>query len=276
MVVEQPDGTLKCSPFYGAAQHGMPPRTVPAVDECGPYTQQPVPRWLQQQPVAPQRSVQALARPRRLHSPRVRLTGARGHHTACFAVRFGKYTPMRAKDKVVRISVNGEWRLLPTGTGHRWLAAAPGMIWACMFSCTLRPAMGIDDFAHRSRAPRTPQARRRPSACTWGLTARPTLRPRRQRLSAVRGHPHRQPSPIPAASIAWALLPHVPHEPALVGAAPAGCATAPLSMPRAQAQGPRQCAAPCIAKLPPTNLCPAVRDESSDQTPATRTTCCQA
>ena len=83
MVVEQPDGTLKCSPFYG--KFTPTPQLLPALPQTW---------WLHPTCMCDASSCQYFCN--------------RADALDLLAVRFGKYTPMRSKDKVVRILVNGE------------------------------------------------------------------------------------------------------------------------------------------------------------------------
>jgi hypothetical protein len=125
MVVQQPDGTLKCSPFYG--EHTRPSictlilHALSTQQVCLACIQPPRHPHLLSTPLnisahSCMHGVCGLRTSTPLH---VWLSGVMISHcclllaAACAAgcaaaVRFGKYTPMRSKDKKVQIFVNGK------------------------------------------------------------------------------------------------------------------------------------------------------------------------
>jgi hypothetical protein len=112
------------------------------------------------------------------------------------AVRFGKYAPMRSKDKKVHILVNGALRACAHGCSQ---LPRPICQAGCITTpCTLGGMCLVKHLVKPNVPGQTPeislppalrhvqQGRRQHSACTWVHTVRPTLLLRRWRSSAVR------------------------------------------------------------------------------------------
>jgi len=168
MVVEQPDGTLKCSPFYGAPR--QPARCLAAL----------VGRLAA---AGCSLAVAGTAPPPGTHPlPPAPLAPRRGP-----AVRFGKYTPMRSKDKVVKIIVNGAQcggaaaGRCPHGAQVYAAMAGGG---ACWLGLSCPPAPGPPT---RLTWDVCMQGTKLASPCILARTDRLTLPQRPRSSSAVRG-----------------------------------------------------------------------------------------